>query len=67
MPHLLIIQAVGLLPSAALTGIVSVDRLLTENLVQVLQRGCFRSAKENLAVAVTDNGIGVVLVDGFQL
>ena len=48
-------------------SVEGVDGFLAQRLRQFLQGGRFRSAKEDLAVAVADDGIGIVLVYGFEL
>ena len=67
MTELLIVQGMALLSAPALTGIEGIDRFLSERLVQILQRGRFTAAQEDLRIAVADNGIRIVLVDCFEL
>ena len=67
MTELLIIQGMALLSAPALTGVEGIDRFLPKRLVQILQRGRFTAAQEDLRIAVADNGIRVVLIDCLQL
>ena len=55
------------LASAALTCVESVDGLLPQCFLELFQRCFLLSAEENHTVAVADDGVCVVLVDGFQL
>jgi len=54
----------ALLSSSALTGIEGIDRFLAERLVQILQRGRFAAAQEDLGIAVADDGICIVFING---
>ena len=65
--QLLIVQAVGYLPSTALAGVEGVDGLFPQRLIQLLQRTGLLAAQKDGAVAVADNGVGVVLVQRLQL
>ena len=67
MTELLVVQGMALLSAPALTGIEGIDRFLAERLVQILQRGRFAAAQEDLGVAVADDGIRIVLIDCFEL
>lgn len=61
---------VGAIAWAIATGIgivVAVDGFLAECFGKIFQSGGFAATKENLAVHVAHDGIGIVLVDGFQL
>ena len=60
--QLLIVQAVGHLPSTALAGVEGVDGLFPQRLIQLLQRAGLLAAQKDGAVAVADDGVGVVLV-----
>ena len=64
---LLVVEAVGGLPPPALTGVVEVDGLPAQSRVQVLEGGGLRAAQEKGGVAVSDDGVGIVLVDGLEL
>jgi hypothetical protein len=66
MTELLIIQGMALLSAPALTGIKGIDRFLAERLVQILQRGRFAAAQEDLGIAVADDGICIVFINGLR-
>ncbi len=65
--QLLIVQAVADLAPAALTGVEGIDGLLAQRLVQLLQRGRLLAAQEQGCIAVSDDGIGAVLIQRLQL
>ena len=65
--QLLIIQAVGNFPAPAFTGVVGVDGFLAQRRGQFLQGCWLLAAQEDGSVHVADDGIGIILVDGFQL
>ena len=52
----------GNLSASALAGIERVDCFLAERLIQLFQRGRFSAAEEDTTVHVTDDCVGVVLV-----
>jgi len=58
---------VGRFPPAALAGIVGVNGLLAQHGGQLLERSRFLAAKEDRGIHVADDGIGIVLVYGFEL
>ena len=57
----------GYLAAPAFAGIVGVDGFTPQRLRQLLERGTLLAAQEQHAVAVAHDGVGVVLVDGFEL
>ncbi len=57
----------GLLPSPALPGIVGVDGLLAECLVEIFQRSRFCASKKEPRVHVANDSICVVLVNRLEL
>ena len=67
LAELLIVGAVTGAVSPGVGSIEGIDRFLAQSLCQFLQCCRLRAAKEDLAVAVADDGICIVLVDGFQL
>ena len=61
---------VGAIAWAIATGIrivVAVDGFLAECFGKIFQSGRLAAAEKNLRIHIADNGVGVVLVDGFQL
>ena len=67
LAQFLIVERVGSLPPPALAGVVGVDGLLSQHGLQLLERGRLLSAQEDGGIHVADDGVGVVLVDGFEL
>ena len=67
LPQFLIIEAVGNLAPAAFAGVVGVYRLLSQRFRQLLQGRALLAAEEDGAVAVADDCVGVVLIQGFEL
>ena len=67
LAQLLIVERVGYLAAPAFAGIVGVDGFTPQRLRQLLERGTLLAAQEQHAVAVAHDGVGVVLVDGFEL
>ena len=67
LPQFLIIEGVGQLPPPALAGVERVDGLLAQGSRQLLEGGGLRSAQEQPCVHIADDGVGVVLIEGFQL
>ena len=63
----LVVEAVGGLPPPALTGVVQVNGLLAQSGVQVLEGGGLRAAQEEGGVAVADDGVSIVLINGLEL
>ena len=57
----------GGFPPTALAGVVGVDGLLAQHGCQLLEGGRLLAAQEDGSIHVADDGIGVVLVDGFEL
>ena len=53
----------ALFSAPALTGIEGIDRFLAKRLVQSFQRCRFTAAQEDLRIAVSDDGIRIVLID----
>jgi len=67
MPHLLERSAVAGAVATGVRGVEGVDGLFAQHLRKVFQGGGFGASEEDLAVHVAHDGIGIVLVDGFQL
>ena len=67
LAQFLIVERVGSLPPPALAGVVGVDSLFPKHGFQLLQRGRLFAAQEDGGIHVADDGIGVVLVDSFEL
>ena len=65
--ELLVVERVGGFPPTVLAGVVGVDGLLAQHSGQLLEGGRLLAAKEDRGIHVADDGIGVVLVDGFEL
>ena len=65
--ELLIVERVGGFPPTVLACVVGVDGLLAQHGGQLLEGSRFLTAQEDGGIHVADDGIGVVLVDGFQL
>ena len=65
--ELLIVQAMRYFASAAFAGVIGVDCFLAERLIQFFQRSRLFAAEKNTAVAVADDGVGIVLVQRFEL
>ena len=54
--------------AAPIFGLIeAVNGLLAQSGVQVLEGGGLRAAQEEGGIAVADDSIGIVLVDGFEL
>ena len=66
-PELLVVQAVRGLTPAAFAGVIGVDGFLAQELLHLLERRLFLSAEEEQRIAVADNGVRIVLVDGLEL
>ena len=67
LAELLVVQAVRGLTPAAFAGVEGIDGFLAEQLLHFLKGCLFFSAQEQQCVAVSHNGVGVVLVDGLEL
>ena len=65
--ELLVVERVGGFPPTVLAGVVGVDGFLAQHGGQLLEGSRFLAAQEDGGIHVADDGIGVVLVDGFQL
>ena len=65
--ELLVVERVGGFPPTALPGVVGVDGLLAQHSGQLFEGGRLLAAQEDGGIHVADDGIGVVLVDGFKL
>ena len=63
----LIIQRMGNLTAPALAGVEGVYRFFPQAGGQLLQRGRLLAAQEDGAIAVANDGVGVVLVNGLEL
>ena len=63
----LVIETVRNLTSAAFAGVICVDGFLAEQLLHLLERGFLLAAQKQQRIAVSGDGIGVVLVDGLEL
>ena len=57
----------GSFPPTALSGVVGVNGFLAQHGGQLLEGSRLLAAQENGGIHIADDGIGVVLVDGFQL
>lgn len=57
----------GSFPPTALSCVVGVDGFLAQHGGQFLERGRLLAAQEDRGIHVADDGIGIVLVDGFEL
>ena len=57
----------GSFPATALSGVVGVDGFLAQHGSQLLEGSRLFTSQENGGIHIADDGIGVVLVDGFQL
>ena len=66
-PQFLIVERVGGFPPTALSGVVGVDGFLTQHGGQLLEGCRLFAAQEDGGIHVADDGVGVVLVDGFEL
>ena len=67
MPHLLERSAVTGAIATGVRGVECVDGLFSQHFRQVFQSGRLTAAQKYLAVHVAHDGVGIVLVDGFQL
>ena len=67
MPHLLEGSAVAGAVSTGVRGVERINRFFSQHLRQVFQGGRLAAAEENLTVHIADDGVRIVLVDGFQL
>ena len=65
--ELLVVERVGGFPPTVLAGVVGVDGFLAQHGGQLLEGSRFLAAQEDGGIHVADDGIGVVLVDGFEL
>ena len=65
--ELLIVQAVRHLAASAFAGVVGVDCFLSKQLFHLLERRLLLAAEKQQRIAVANDGIRVVLVDGFEL
>lgn len=61
------VETVTDLPSSAFAGVVGINSLLAQCRGQLLQRGRFCAAQEQDGVHIADDGIGMILVECFQL
>ena len=66
-PQFLIVERVRGFPSTTLAGVIGVNGFLAQHSGQLFECGRFLAAEEDRGIHVADDGIGVVLVDGFQL
>ena len=57
----------GGFPPTALSGVVGVDGFLAQHGSQLLEGGWLLTAQENGSIHVSDNGIGVILIDRLEL
>ena len=67
MPHLLERSAVAGAVATGVRGVERINRFFTQHFGQVFQSGRLTAAQKYLAVHVAHDGVGIVLVDGFQL
>ena len=65
--ELLVVERVGGFPPTVLASVVGVDGFLAQHGGQLLEGSRFLAAQEDGGIHVADDGIGVVLVDSFQL
>ena len=65
--ELLVVERVGSLPPTALAGVERIDGLLAQHGSQLLEGGRLLAAQEDGGIHVANDGVGVVLVDGFEL
>ena len=67
MAEFLIVGAIAWAIATGIRIVVAVDGFLAECFGKIFQSGRLAAAEEDLRIHIADNGIGVVLVDGFQL
>ena len=65
--ELLVVERVGGFPPTVLAGVIGVDGLLAQHGGQLFEGSRLLAAQEDGGIHVADDGIGVVLVDSFQL
>ena len=65
--ELLVVERVGGFPPTVLAGVVGVDGFLAQHGGQLLEGSRFLAAQEDGGIHVADDGVGVVLVNGFEL
>ena len=65
--ELLIVERVRGFPTTTLAGVIGVDGFLAQHSGQLFEGGRLLAAQEDRGIHVADDGIGIVLVDGFQL
>ena len=67
LARLLVIDAVAALRTARIALVEQVDGFFAEHFGQVFQGGLFFAAEKQRTVAVADDGVHIILVDGFEL
>ena len=67
LSELLIVCSVTGTVASGVGSIEGIDRFLAQGFCQFLQCRRLRASKEDLAVAVADDGIGVVFINRFEL
>ena len=67
LTEFLIVGAVAGAVAPGVGSVEGIDCFLAQGFRQFLQCCRLRASKEDLAVTVADDSIGVVLIDGFQL
>ena len=67
MAEFLVVGAIAWAIATGIRIVVAVDSFLAECFRQLFQGGGFAAAEEDLRIHIADNGVGVILVDGFQL
>ena len=67
LAQFLIVEGMGNLPAPALTRVEGVDCFFPKRSGQLLQGGRLLAAQKNGGVHVADDGVGIVLVDCFEL
>lgn len=66
-PQFLIVERMGGLPPTALSGVVGVDGFLAQHGSQLLEGSRLLTAQEDGSIHVSDDGIGIVLIDRLEL
>ena len=67
MAGLLIVEAIRPALASRVAGVIEINGLLAQRLADLLQGGGFLAAEEQHSIAVADDGLRGILVDGLQL
>ena len=67
MAEFLIVGSIAWAIATGIRIVVAVDGFLAECFGKIFQGGRLAAAEKDLRIHIADNGVGVVLVDGFQL